>query len=596
VGRSRNAGLEFGLLGPMQVRAAGEDLDVGGVKQRALLALLLMHLNEPVSTDRLVDSLWGEAPPPTAAKMVHLFVSRLRKRLDATVDGGPIRTTPVGYVLRAESSSLDVYRFEELVQAARGVLHDRPADAAASLRKALELWRGPAFADFANEPFFATEAARLEERRVTATEDLADAELAIGRHAELVGTLEALVTAHPLRERLRGQLMLALYRSGRQAEALAAYRLTRERLVDELGIEPGRTLQELHAAMLRQAPELDLTDDWQTTAAATANGQAGAPPRGPRSHRSHWVIAAGTIAAVGAVVGATMLANRGRVTLNANSVGLLDPTSGRILSDVEVGQSPGPLVITARGIWVGNQGDRTVVKIDPVSRRVVTTYGIPSVPTALAADGSTIWVADGYSGTISRIVSRPSFLSSPFRPEPGVRGRVLLAASRNAFWVGLTDRSLLELDSGSLRTRRSLLGGNLPGALLYAAPYLWETAGTRASLVRLDPDGGGPTLRLSLGSVAALAYGDGAVWASARDRLWRIAPRSGRILASIPAPGSTSIAVGPRSIWAASAGAGVLYEIDPRTNELVRTRRIGYQLGELALAGDKLWVAIGSSI
>ena len=589
--KSGSAGLEFGLLGPMQVRVAGAELELGGIKQRALLALLLLQLNEPVSTDRLIDSLWGAVPPPTAGKMVHLFVSRLRKQLDATVDEGPIHTTPAGYVLRAERSSLDINRFEELARAAHDALRDRPADAAEALRVALGLWRGAALADFPDEPFFATEAARLEERRVTATEDLVDAELASGHHAELVGTLEALIATHPLRERLRGQLMLSLYRSGRQAEALAAYRVTREFLVDELGIEPGKTLQELHASMLRQAPELDLPDERQT---ASANGELGAPPRFRR--RRLWVIGLTTAIAAAATVGAAMLGHHGTATLRANSVGVLDPTDGHILADVGVGLSPGPVVASAGSVWVGNQGDRTVVKVDAVSRRLVSTYGIPSVPTALAVDGLTVWIADGYAGTISRIVSRPSFLSSPFRPQPGARGRVLMSPSRSAFWVALTDRSLLEIDSTTLRSRRALRGGALPGALLYAAPYLWETTGSRASLVRLDPDGRVPPLRLAINSVAVLAYGDGAVWAAAHDLVWRIAPRDGRILATIPAPGATSIAVGPRSVWAASSGEGVLYQIDPRTNDLVRTRRTAHQLGDLAFANDELWVAIGSSV
>ena len=249
---------EFRILGPLEVSVGGEPLPLTGQKQRALLALLLLEANRVVSTDRLVDALWGDQPPRTAATSLQNFISQLRKAL------GPetLVTKPPGYLLRIESEELDLERFRRLVDEARS---EPPEARAAKLRKALDLWRGPALADLGFETFAQSEIGRLEELRLVVVEDQIEAELEAGHHGEIVGELEAFADEHPLRERLRGQLMLALYRSGRQAEALQIYHDTRRVLVEELGIDPSPALQHLHGAILRQ----DATLDTGTTARAT---------------------------------------------------------------------------------------------------------------------------------------------------------------------------------------------------------------------------------------------------------------------------------------------------------------------------------------
>jgi DNA-binding SARP family transcriptional activator len=243
--------MEFQVLGPLEVRDGGNSLALGAPKQRAVLALLLLHANEPVSVDRLIDDLWGEHPPRTAAKSLQVYVSGLRKFLPSET----LLTRTSGYMLRVAEDEFDLARFERLQAQAR---QTEPARAAELLRDALALWRGPPLADFAYEPWALAEIARLAELRVAALEERVDADLALGRHGELVGELEALVARHPLRERARGQLMLALYRSGRQAEALASYQEGRRALVEDLGIEPGRDLQKLERSILRQDPALDV--------------------------------------------------------------------------------------------------------------------------------------------------------------------------------------------------------------------------------------------------------------------------------------------------------------------------------------------------
>jgi DNA-binding SARP family transcriptional activator len=237
------------LLGTLEVRTGEGPVSLGRTKQRALLALLALNANRVVARDRLIDGLWGESPPPTAAKSVQVSVSRLRKLLPA----GTLVTRPPGYVLEVEPDAVDLLRFERLVAEARAA---EPARASTLLREALELWRGPPLAEFPDEPFARVEARRLEDVRLAALEDRLEADLALGRHAEVAGELEALVAAEPHRERLRAQLMLALYRTGRQAAALGAFRDARAAL-DELGLEPGAGLRRLEKQILTHDPALD---------------------------------------------------------------------------------------------------------------------------------------------------------------------------------------------------------------------------------------------------------------------------------------------------------------------------------------------------
>ena len=243
--------MDFRILGPLEVWHDGRPLAVTGVRRRALLALLLLNASEVVSADRLLDELWGDARPAAGTTALRVRVSQLRKALSA--GGDPIVTQASGYLLRVEAEQLDLRRFELLVRDGRRAIDRGDHETAVELlESALALWRGPPLADLAYEPFARAPILRLEELRVAARELRIGAELALGRHAGLVGELQALVAEHPLRERLWGHLMLALYRSGRQAEALEAYRAARRRLVEDIGIEPGPELRELQRRILAQ--------------------------------------------------------------------------------------------------------------------------------------------------------------------------------------------------------------------------------------------------------------------------------------------------------------------------------------------------------
>jgi DNA-binding SARP family transcriptional activator len=253
--------VDFRLLGPLEVVRDGRPVTLGGRKPRALLAILLLHANEVVSADRLIDALWGEAPPGAAGNTLQAHVSQLRKALDGkdgTASNGRIRTQRPGYVIHVHPEELDLARFEDLVDRGRRALADCELEVAAGLlQEALGLWRGPPLAEFAYEPFAEHEIARLQELRLVALEERIEADLSAGSHRRLVPELEQLTAEHPLRERLRGQLILALYRAGRQADALRVYQETRRALVDELGIEPSPALQQLERAILVQDPALE---------------------------------------------------------------------------------------------------------------------------------------------------------------------------------------------------------------------------------------------------------------------------------------------------------------------------------------------------
>jgi DNA-binding SARP family transcriptional activator len=241
--------VEFRILGPLEAWDDGRRLPLGGVKQRALLAALLLHANEVVPGDRLIEELWGEDSSDTAATSLRVSVSRLRKALPPDT----LVTRPPGYTIRLGPDQLDLHRFERLVEEARhAAVRGAAAVASDLLGEALAIWRGPALADFPYETFALGAIARLEEIRLAALELRLELDLALGRERELIGELEALVAENPLRERLRGHLMLALYRSGRQAEALRVYQEGRRVLVDGLGIDPSPALQELERAILRQ--------------------------------------------------------------------------------------------------------------------------------------------------------------------------------------------------------------------------------------------------------------------------------------------------------------------------------------------------------
>jgi DNA-binding SARP family transcriptional activator len=275
----RTSALDYRILGPLEVWGDEGKLSLGGAKQRAVLAILLLEANRVVSTDRLIEELWPERPPGRPSTAVQGYVSDLRKVLEPDRRPGEpfqiLTTQGPGYLLRVEPDELDLRRFERLLEEGREALASGKGEPAARLlREALDLWRGPPLADFTYEPWAQAAIGRLEELRLACVEARIEADLALAHHAELVGELQGLIGQHPLRERLRGQLILALYRAGRQAEALEAYQDARRTLVEELGIDPTPALQQLEKKVLTHDPSLDRVP--MTTEAT--RGATRAPP------------------------------------------------------------------------------------------------------------------------------------------------------------------------------------------------------------------------------------------------------------------------------------------------------------------------------
>jgi len=374
--------MDVHLLGPIEASLDGRPIALGPGKQRAVLAMLALECGRTVSADRLAEGLWGERAPPSAPKMIQLYVSHLRRLLGG--DGAEILTRGRGYELRMADGAVDVLRFEQLLEKARP-------------REALALWRGEALADVADEPFAAAEIRRLDELRVRAAEQAIEADLEAGLHGAVIGELDALVAAHPLREKLHAQRMLALYRSGRQSEALEAYAGARSGLVDQIGVEPGPELRRLQEAVLAQDPALEL-------AAPPDSAEPPAPARPPPRRAAQFLAVAALLFLAGLTAfGVSRVLEPDRLArIDENHVGLIDPGDGRITEQFPVGREPGAMVAGAGSLWVANTQNGTVSRIDRDPDQVVP-IDVRGEPTGLAFGAGSLWVADGEAGRLAQV-------------------------------------------------------------------------------------------------------------------------------------------------------------------------------------------------
>ena len=365
-----NRKMDFRILGSFEVWVGDRLVGLGGEKPRALLAILLLHRNEVVSADRLIDDLWGESPPESAARTVQAYVSRLRKAFDlngasasaepglgTAANGRVLLTRERGYLLEVAPGQLDLERFRELAERGRDALAaGNPDEAATVLREALGMWRGPPLSEFAYEPFAQGVIAQLEELHLAAVEDRVEADLAVGRARELVGELRDLVGRHPLRERVRGQLMLALYRSGRQAEALEAYQQFRRSLSEELGLEPGPAIQRLELSILGRDSALDLAPSDASSDAREEVPAAVARPAVPVRRRRLTLAVGLAVLVVLVLAGVVMAARSGRVTrrpgIPGDAVGAISLSGGAVRAVVSLGTSPSSLAAGDGAVWV----------------------------------------------------------------------------------------------------------------------------------------------------------------------------------------------------------------------------------------------------
>jgi YVTN family beta-propeller protein len=588
--------IEFRVLGSLEVVEGDRRLVLGSPRQRALLALLLVHRGELVSSDRLVDELWGEQPPSSAIKIVQGYVSNLRKVLGEEL----LVTRGHGYLLQPEREQTDLDQFESLVAEGQRALQAGDArSAAARLREALGLWRGLPLADFAYESFAQSEIARLQESRLAALEARIDAELALGEHAQLVSELEALVHEHPLRERFVGQLMLALYQSGRQADALERYRLARRRLVQELGLEPSRDLQGLQRAMLAQDPMLE----------PPARDVTRAPPASARRSRTGGpVIAAGGAALLAVLIAvAVSLAGSGARTVQVapDSLAAIDIHTNRVVGAAPLGARPGGVAFGSGSLWVANFDDQTVSRIDPATLRTLRTIPVGGPPTGIATSAHGVWVVESNlnppanSATSSVLVGRvdPEFDAPARSVKIGnviPSGPGAIAAHGNSVWVAPSTGLLTRLDATTSAVGRQLDPNATPAGIALGDGAIWLTDSEADNVVRVDPTG--LLTPIAVGNApGAITVGGGGVWVvdSLDDSVVRVDPGRRSVTATIAVGRSPAgVAFGAGSVWVANSGDGTVTRFDPRTDRVQATITVGGSPQAITIADGRAWVTV----
>ena len=555
--------MEIRILGPLEVSDDGRVVELGAGRQRALLALLALHAREIVATDRLIEELWGGSPPPTAAKALQNLVSQLRRSLGAD----SIATRPPGYSLQLDADDLDARRFERLAAEGHRRLEEDPGGAGQTLMEALGLWRGRALADFAYEDFAQREITRLDELRLGAIEDRMDADLATGRATELVPELEPLVSAHPLRERLRGQLMLALYRSGRQADALEAYRSGRRLLDQELGLKPNDELQRLEKAILNHDPSLE-------------------PP-----------IVAG--------VGRPSVAQHRRASSSAetqvppDSVALIDLERSLVVGHVLVGRRPVALAIGHGSAWVANADDGTVSRIDPDCREVIRTIGIGAPAIDLAVGTDAVWVVNGSDGTVSRIDPSADAVVATI----DLRGSSELVwnptyavdADDDSVWVAAGPHQVFRIDPTTNEPSAIIDVGRVPVGVAVGEEAVWVVT-TAERALRIEPRTNTATAEVPIEYPVAMTAGEGAVWVSDwRGQVWRIHPDTGTVTqTTLVGGGLVGMCATDGAMFAANNADGTVVQIDPEDGRVVGIIPVGHAPTDVAAWDGAVWVSIQS--
>ena len=586
--------MEFLILGPLEVRNGEQTVRLGAAKQRALLGVLLLHANETVSTSRLVDELWGEGPPATAEKLVQGYVHALRKQLGP----GILETQAPGYRLVVEPQSLDLLEFERLAEEARSA----PGIHAVELRRrALALWRGPPLADVALEGPERHSLGRLSEHRLTTQIERLDAELELGRHAQVVGELEALVAEHPYQERAAALLMLALYRSGRQADALEVYRTVRRRLSDELGLQPGQELRDLEAAILRQDAALAAPSAVQERPVAQAAPTEPPPAARPTRRRKRRLVVGGVLVlvAVAAVaVAALLLRDPEPTVVPPNSVAVIDADTNRVEFSVPVGTRPGPVVAGAGYIWAGNLDDRSLSRIDPATREQVPIR-LDVTPAALTVGGRAVWVVNGRLGTLHRVDPESENVSEPIRLGDGSLSSPFAGADvgEGSVWAAYGGATLARVNPATLAVAAASSTGGGPTALVVAYGSVW-VATSDAKLQQFSPETWDidPVHTETVGRApSGIAAGDNAIWVACRedDFVERIPADLGFGSSTQidVGEGPAAVAFGAGAVWVANTGDGTVSRIDPETHD-VKTIEIGNAPAGIAVSGGRVWVSV----
>jgi YVTN family beta-propeller protein len=621
-------GPEFRMLGPLQVARSGQLVRLGGHQQRAVLAMLLVEANTVVPLGRLVAGLWGERPSSGAVQTVQTYVFHLRQALEPQrahgVESAVLVTADRGYLLRVDRSAVDAAVFEARLAGGRAALDaGRYAEAAAKLSGALRLWRGEVLADVAEYEFARVEAARLGELRLAALEARIDADLALGRHAMLTAELERLVTDHPLRERLHSQLVLALYRCGRQSDALAAYRRVYQTLADQLGVGPCEPLQRLQRAVLAHDAALDWHPPAAVIGTAPVNGRAkaratdstdplkgreaaepGLAPATPRARRvwaamsrlgaRRLLAAAAALVALGGgciVVAARPWAGE-PAGLPGNTVSLIDPAGGRAGAAVPVG-SPDGLAYGDGSVWAVDSTDNTLFRINPATHAVIAPIPVGADPAAVTVTpGGNVWIANSGDGTVSWVNAAANKV---VRTIPVGNVPAAIASGPSGVWVanrgdGTVDR--ISPVTGVV-TRRNIPVGGGPDGIAVGPRAVWVANGLDGTITRIDPATGQPSGPIFVGAgPTGIAVTRSAVWvANSLDlSVMKIDPVAGRVASTYTVgDGPDSIVAGRDGVWVGDEFGATLAHIDPGTGQ-VRKIFVGSSPHGLALTSAGVWV------
>jgi YVTN family beta-propeller protein len=604
--------IDYRILGPLEVSADGRVIEVGGPKLRALLAILLLRANEPVPRDVLVHELWGGQPPVGAQGSLDVYVSRLRRALGAAASGPVVVTRPGAYCLQLADGQLDVRRFERLVARGRSALAaNAPGQAGASLRAALQLWRGNALSDLSCEPFAQVEIGRLEELRLGAVEDRIESDLALGRHADVVSELEALVAVHPLRERLHGQLMIALYRCGRQAEALGAYQAARRTLVEELALEPGPALQRLELAILRHHPSLELPGRAEAAPApadqaarppdAHADGHPDAHAARPHPRRARVVPVALALAAVlaaGLLLGFSAARRADATLADGNGLVAISPGSDGLAAATPLTGAPEGVSGGANSVWVADPDGGAVTRIAPGSGAAQDQILMSGEPGSIVSGGGAIWAASTVGATVARIDPVTESVTQTISLPGSNLGTIAFGAG--GLWVAdPAADELFDIDPANGSLQRTLPLDLQPSALVVADGALWVAGYNDATVERLAPASGRLTGRVHVGDgPVALAFEAGSLWvANSLDAtVSKVDPVTLTVRATVPVgDGPSALAAGQGSLWVADQYAGNVSRIDPHRDQVAASVNVGGSPTSLTMGGGRLWVGVAAA-
>ena len=602
-------GFDFRVLGPLEVRLDGNLVPIGGPRQRALLAMLLLSANRVVSRDRLIDELLTEAPADMADHQLRVQVSRLRKALG--VNGSDARrlvTRLPGYVLEVEPGELDLHQFEHLVAQGDGALEARDFKSAArAFRQAEALWRGRPLADLEFEPFARLDVERLSELRLVAVEKRIEAELSLGRHAMLVPELEASVAEHPMRERLRAQLMLALYRDGRQAEALEAYQVGRAMLNEELALEPSPALRQLEGSILRQEAGLELSDPGSGSRATQVIDRAAEPvtetrvpdlggedPRARRNYGRPVVVALVlALTAIGAGILAFALNGSRTLTASSNSVGVIDTAAGRLTGVVHTAGHPGDIAAGQGAIWETDTANGQLLEINPRTR-VVERIPVGRGPSGVAVGGGEVWVVNQLDRTVSEVNPRALRRVGSFQVGNGADA---VAFGFGSAWViNVIDDTISRVDPVTGKVVTIPVAGQ-PGGIAVGREGVWVTSESTGQLLLVNPASNQVTEQKELGgSPTGIAVGRGRVWVAnaAQRSVIRLDPASGVSTSVNVGDAPRGVAYGAGAAWAAVSLRGAVARIDPRSNS-VHLIRVGAAPSAVAINGRRLWTTVLAS-